>query len=113
MNGGYSGPGSPAGVLAVLAAIGGPAFVVVPLFWVAFVARQVLSWRGSAGDRRQQLKWLMAGAVMALAGLVLIAADPSRDQTPGRILRDVAFLAVAALPVAMGVGILSPWGLGS
>ena len=106
VNGGYSGPGSPAGVLAVLAAIGGPALVVVPLFWVAFVARQVLSWRRSAGDRRQQLKWLMAGAVIALAGLLLIVAGPSKDQTPGRILRDVAFLAVAALPVAMGVGIL-------
>ena len=106
VNGGYSGPGSPAGVLAVLATIGGPAFVVVPLFWVAFVARQVLSWRRSAGDRRQQLKWLMAGAVMALAGLGLIVAGPSKDQTPGRILRDVAFLAVAALPVAIGVGIL-------
>ena len=106
VNGGYSGPGSPAGVLAVLATIGGPAFAVVPLFWVAFVARQVLSWRRSAGDQRQQLKWLMAGAVIALAGLVLIVAGPSKDQTPGRILRDVAFLAVAALPVAMGVGIL-------
>jgi hypothetical protein len=106
VNGGYSGPGSPAGVLAVLATIGGPAFAVVPLFWVAFVARQVLSWRRSAGDRRQQLKWLMAGAVIAVAGLLLIALGPSKDQTPGRILRDVAFLAVAALPVAIGVGIL-------
>jgi uncharacterized membrane protein YjjB (DUF3815 family) len=106
VNGGYSGPGSPAGVLAVLATIGGPALVAVPLFWVAFVARQVLAWRRSAGDRRAQLKWLMAGAVMAVAGLALIAAGPSKDQTPGRVVRDVAFLAVAALPVAMGVGIL-------
>ena len=106
VNGGYSGPGSPAGVLAVLATIGGSALVVVPLFWVAFVARQVLTWRRSAGDRRAQLKWLMAGAVLAVAGLAMIAAGPSKDQTPGRILRDVAFLAVAALPVAIGVGIL-------
>ena len=106
VNGGYSGPGSPAGVLAFVATIGGLAFLVVPLFWVAFVARQVLSWRRSAGDRRQQFKWLMAGAVIALAGLVMIAVGPSKDQTPGRIVRDVAFLAVAALPVSMGVGIL-------
>jgi hypothetical protein len=106
INGGYSGPGSPSGVLAVLATVGGPALVVVPLFWVAFAVRQVLAWRRSAGDRRAQLKWLMAGAVMAVAGLALIAAGPYKDQTPGRILRDVAFLALAALPVAMGVGIL-------
>jgi uncharacterized membrane protein YjjB (DUF3815 family) len=106
VNGGYSGPGSPSGVLAVLATIGGPALAAVPLFWVAFAARQVLAWRRSAGDRRAQLKWLMAGAVLAVAGLALIAAGPSKDQTPGRIVRDVAFLALAALPVAIGVGIL-------
>jgi hypothetical protein len=106
VNGGYSGPGSPAGVLAVLATVGGPALVAVPPFWAAFAARQVLAWRRSAGDRRAQLKWLIAGAVIAVAGLALIAAGPSKDQTPGRILRDVAFLAVAALPVAMAVGIL-------
>ena len=106
VNGGYSGSGSPSGVLAVLATIGGPAFVVIPLFWVAFVARQVLSWRRSAGDRRQQLKWLMAGAVIAVVGLALIAAGPSKDQTPGRIVRDVAFVALAGLPVTIAVGIL-------
>jgi hypothetical protein len=106
VNGGYSGPGSPSGVLAVLATIGGPAFAAIPLFWVAFVARQVLSWRRSAGDSRQQLKWLMAGAVIAVAGLAMIAAGPSKDQTPGRIVRDVAFVALAGLPVAMAVGIL-------
>jgi len=48
----------------------------------------------------------MAGAVLVVAGLALIAAGPSKDQTPGRIVRDVAFLALAALPVAIGVGIL-------
>jgi hypothetical protein len=106
VNGGYSGPGSPAGVLAVLATVGGPALVVVPLFWVAFLARQVLAWWRSAGDRRQQLKWLMAGALLAAAGLALIAVGPSKDLTPGRILRDVAFLALAALSAAIGVGIL-------
>ncbi len=81
-NGGYSGPGSPAGVLAFLATIGGPAFLVVPLLWVAFVAWQVLSWRRSSGDRRQQLKWLMAGSVIALAGLAMIAAARPRARHP-------------------------------
>jgi hypothetical protein len=41
VNGGYSGPGSPAGLLAVLATVGGPALFLVPLFWAGFVARQV------------------------------------------------------------------------
>jgi NADH:ubiquinone oxidoreductase subunit K len=75
-------------------------------FWPAFVARQVLSWRHATGERRQQLKWLMGGAVLAVAGLALIAFGPAKDQTPGRIVRDLAVLGLAAVPVSMGVGIL-------
>jgi len=36
-------------------------FAAVPVFWVLFVLRQVLSWRRASGERRAQLKWLMAG----------------------------------------------------
>jgi hypothetical protein len=39
------------------------------VFWVAFVARQFLSWRRASGERRQQLKWLMSGAAVSVAGL--------------------------------------------
>jgi hypothetical protein len=106
VNGDYVGPGSPTGALGLLATVGGPLILAVPLFWPAFVARQVLSWRRSTGDRRQQLKWLMAGAAIAVVGLALIAFGPSKDQTPGRIIRDLAFLALAALPLSIGVGIL-------
>ncbi len=63
-------PGVPAIVfLIVLAAI--------PLFWVSFVLRQVLSWRRATGERRAQLKWLLAGsaaAVVGLAGTVLFSS---------------------------------------
>jgi hypothetical protein len=106
LTGAYSGPGSAPGVLGALAAVAGAGLVLVPLFLPAFVARQVLSWRRSAGERRQQLKWLMGGAALALAGVALIALGPPKDQTPGRIARDLAFLALAALPISMGVGIL-------
>ncbi len=106
VNGNYTGPGSPTGALGVLANVTSPVFAVVPLFWPAFVARQVFSWRRSAGDGRQQLKWLMAGAVIALAGVMLIAFGPPNDQLSGRVTRDLAFLFVAALPVSISVGIL-------
>ena len=106
VNGDYTGPGSPTGVLGVLANITTPVFFVVPLFWPAFVARQVFSWRRSAGDRRQQLKWLMAGAVIGLVGVMLIVFGPPNDQLSGRAARDVAFVALGALPVSIGVGIL-------
>jgi hypothetical protein len=105
INGSYSGPGSPTGALGLLAAAGA-GFILIPLFWLAFAARQVLSWRRATGDRRQQLKWLTIGAAAALAGLALIAFGPPNDQLPGRILRDLAFLALTALPVSIGVGIL-------
>ena len=106
LSGAYSGQASPAGVLGALAAIAGGGFIITPPFWPAFVARQVLSWRRSASERRQQLKWLMCGAAIALAGLAVVVLGPPKDQTPGRVARDLAFLALAALPVSIGVGIL-------
>jgi hypothetical protein len=41
-----------------------------------------------------------------VAGLALIAFGPPNDQLAGRVARDLAFVALAALPVSMGVGIL-------
>ena len=105
LNGTYTGPGSPAGVLGVLASASA-GFLLIPLFWPAFAARQALSWRRASGERRQQLKWLMGGAVLALAGLALIIFGPPNDQLSGRVTRDLAFVAFAALPVSIGVGIL-------
>ena len=70
-------------------------FFVVPLFWPAFVARQVFSWRRAAGERRQQLKWLMSGAVTgARPGVMLIVFGPPNDQLSGRVARDLAFVAL-------------------
>jgi hypothetical protein len=105
VNGSYTGAGSPAGLLGTLAAAGS-AFVLIPLFWPVFAARQVLSWRRASGERRQQLKWLMGGAVIALAGLVLIILGPPKDELVGRVARDLAFVCLAALPVSIGIGIL-------
>jgi hypothetical protein len=106
VNGGYSGPGAPSGFLAAFVAVTGAGFLLVPLFWVAFAVRQVFSWRRATGERRQQLKWLTSGAVAALAGLALIVAAPPKTQLSGRVLRDLAFLALTALPVSIAVGIL-------
>ena len=106
MTGGYSGPGGPTGILAVLATIAGFGWVLIVLFWPAFVARQVIAWRRSTGERRQQLKWLMGGAIISVAGLMVVAFGPSIDQTSGQVLRDLALVALAALPVSIGIGIL-------
>lgn len=40
---------------------------------VAFIARQVLSWRRSSGERRQQLKWLACGATVTIVSVTVAA----------------------------------------
>ena len=42
----------------------------------------------------------MSGAVIALAGLVLIIFGPSNDTLSGRLARGLAFVDLAALPVS-------------
>jgi hypothetical protein len=83
--------------------------VLLPAFWLSFVVAQVISWRRSSGERRQQLKWLLAGAaVMAVPQAVLqpILSLPSLSDAAQGILNTVATLFLAALPVGLAVAIL-------
>ena len=75
-------------------AVWGSALVLAVALSVSFAARQALSWRGSSGERRQQLKWLTGGAGAAIASGVLAGGFAP------------AWFGFAALPVAIGVGIL-------
>jgi hypothetical protein len=90
----------------VLATQNPPAWVAVltlvpiGLLWLAFAGHQVLSWRRAAGERRQQLKWLAAGAVVTVG--VGVAGSTAAGGTLGQVLS----IAIAALPVSIGVGIL-------
>jgi hypothetical protein len=74
-------------------------FITVGAFWLAAVARQALSWRRSAGELRQQLKWLASGA--AVCGVFGIWAI-----TTSSALWEVLILGFAALPLSIGLGIL-------
>ena len=79
-----------------------PGWLIVPVFaaivgiGLSFVARQVLGWRRATGERRQQLKWLACGAVVAVASLLLAAL----------LGASILLVGIAALPVSIGVGIL-------
>jgi len=75
-------------------AVQGPLPLVLAVFWLCFIGRQVMSWRRSFGERRQQLKWLMSGAVVSLVCAALPSVVP------------FAWFGFAALPVSMGVAIL-------
>jgi hypothetical protein len=75
-------------------------FLSIGVIWLSFVGHQVLSWRRATGERRQQLKWLACGAMVALClGLLGNAVS---SNVVSRLLE----VGVVALPVGIGVGIL-------
>jgi|SRR5579862_199508 len=81
--------------------------LIVPYvaFGVAWVWMQVGAYRRASGDERQQLKWLMGGGAVVVAGFVLSIALSGQNGFWG-VISDVATAALAALPVSIGVGIL-------
>jgi hypothetical protein len=83
-------------------------FLVLSVSWVVALAVQVISYRRSRGERRQQLKWLLSGAVSCLVAFLVWAGLPG--QLSGGGLRTVTSLVTAAgflaLPACIGVGIL-------
>jgi len=93
-------PGVPPIAIIILAA-------AVPVFWVSFVVRQVLSWRRANGERRAQLKWLLAGSaasVVGLAGTFLFAQFSGLLAT----VLDAVMVSVAtfSLPLCISFAIL-------
>jgi hypothetical protein len=94
-NGDVSGVDHPAGASAWYATAGKIGLLILAGYWLAFVLRQVLSWRRADGEHRQQLKWLMIGAVMCLAAVPVNTLAPA-----------LAGMLVVGLPVGIGVAIL-------
>ena len=76
-------------------------FALLAACWLASLAAQALSYRRSSGERRQQLKWLLAGTAVVLVGAPLFALlrSPSWVGT----LLPAGFV---ALPVSIGVAVL-------
>ena len=84
--------------------------VLLVAYWLSFAAAQVVSWRRSSGERRQQLKWLMAGAIgLAVSELViqpLSGFDTNLSAGAQGVLNTAAAVAIAVLPACLGVAIL-------
>jgi hypothetical protein len=80
-------------------------FPVVAVCWLAWLIRQVLSYRRSSGDRRLQLKWLLSGAtVFIVSGVVLVWLN--NPSGLWKVVQVAALLGTLALPVSIGFGIL-------
>jgi hypothetical protein len=77
-------------------------FPLLALCWLASLAAQALSYRRSSGERRQQLKWLLAGSVVAAVGLGVIFLQPG-TASAGGITPLAGFF---ALPVSIAVAVL-------
>jgi hypothetical protein len=96
----------PTGWAAWWGAVQGLFFPVLGVCWLASLAGQVASYRRSSGDRREQLKWLIGGSAVAVAGGLLgVPFSDSSDQVL-RVLGNIGLVAVLALPLSMGVAIL-------
>jgi hypothetical protein len=80
-------------------------FPAVVVCWLTWLTGQVLSYRRTVGERRLQLKWLLSGAAVFIAG----AIAQVRISNPVGWWRLGAALGAAgmfALPVSLGFGIL-------
>jgi hypothetical protein len=79
--------------------------LVLALGWLLALAGQAASYRRSAGERRQQLKWLLGGFLACLAGVILgIALGPVHGVLG--VIGHVAILGIYAVPVTIAVAIL-------
>jgi hypothetical protein len=98
------------GELKVLGQGGGPGFVAIALTYLlvslSWVVRQVVAYRRSSGDRRQQLKWLMAGGAFAIVGFFMSVSLGSNSHGVLATIGKSGFIGLAALPIGIGIGIL-------
>jgi hypothetical protein len=80
-------------------------FSVLAIGIVASITRQTIAYRRSTGDRRLQLKWLLAGATVFAIGAPL-AFVGSGSNTVLNVVSTVGTAALSALPVSIGIAIL-------
>ena len=87
-------------------------FVLGAACWLVSLAAQLLSYRGSSGERRQQLKWLMAGSAVAFTGIVAVLTSSGLTSSGltssgGPSVGDVIALSwFAAVPLSIGMAVL-------
>jgi hypothetical protein len=76
-------------------------FIALLLSWLVWLVLQIPKYRRSTGDRRLQLKWLYSGAA-----IFILCLGVGVLQMTGPVVSDVLAIGVAALPIALGIGIL-------
>jgi hypothetical protein len=82
------------------------AFFALIISWVVWLAVQVPKFRKSTGERRLQLKWLYSGAAVFIACLGVGLFQPDNAYGLAAVVGGVLAAGVAALPIALGIGIM-------
>jgi hypothetical protein len=80
--------------------------LLILAFGLCFAGRQLLTFRNSSGDRRQQLKWLMFGSAICVICAALSIPGQTAPSGLWAALNDSLSLGFIALPASIGVGIL-------
>jgi len=75
-------------------------FRLYAAFCLTWVGMHLVAWRRAGGERRQQLKWLIAGGAACITGIAFGIAMGSST------LGDLGWAAIMALPAGIGVGVL-------
>ncbi len=96
----------PAGAQLLWVALENVGFFALLISYVVWLAVQVPKYRRSDGERRLQLKWLYSGAVVFVACLTVGILEPTYPSAGWRVVSAVVAPGIAALPVALGIGIL-------
>jgi hypothetical protein len=81
------------------------ASLVLALSWLGSLAAQVLSYRRSSGERRQQLKWLLTGSAITGACLAVSFTQAGSASAVAQVIAVIVTVGMLALPVTVGVAI--------
>jgi hypothetical protein len=97
----------PGGTLPVfLKALGAVGLLTLAAIAAAWVVRLLLRYRSSTGDLRQQLKWLISGGGIFVAGFAISILLNSAHREPWYAIAQAAPFSIVALPLSIGVGVL-------
>ncbi|HEY6275460.1 MAG TPA: hypothetical protein VIX86_03940 [Streptosporangiaceae bacterium] len=86
----------------------GTFLIVLAVCWLSWLARQVIGYRHTGGERRLQLKWLLGGGAICVVfgvGGFLLSISTTNPVLAG-IGSVAGQAAILALPLSIGLGIL-------
>lgn len=108
----YGGGGSmltnqPAGLawLTVVPSVFEVGAIALVIFSVVY---QAIRYRGSTGDSRQQLKWLMGGGIVCLLSFVALGSGTANGgaSLAAQIWSQIPWIAFSAVPISIGIAVL-------